>query len=66
MDWPVSVALAQAVPTLPTGKDLHYEPKLDGSPDALLCLIWLNPQLGTYPRAAPLLTAAKDPRSKFG
>ncbi|MGV9509361.1 ATP-dependent DNA ligase [Streptomyces tendae] len=30
MDWPVSVALAQAVPTLPTGKDLHYEPKFDG------------------------------------
>ncbi|MEV6404139.1 DNA ligase [Streptomyces bobili] len=30
MDWPVTVALAQAVPTLPEGKDLHYEPKLDG------------------------------------
>ncbi|MEU9167805.1 DNA ligase [Streptomyces sp. NPDC048420] len=30
MDWPVSVALAQAVQTLPVGKDLHYEPKLDG------------------------------------
>ncbi|WP_440581275.1 ATP-dependent DNA ligase [Streptomyces sp. PT19] len=30
VDWPVSVALAQAVPTLPEGKGLHYEPKLDG------------------------------------
>lgn len=30
MDWPVSVALAQAVPTLPQGKGLHYEPKFDG------------------------------------
>ncbi|MGW4087046.1 ATP-dependent DNA ligase [Streptomyces sp. NPDC004822] len=30
MDWPVSVALAQAVPTLPVGRDLHYEPKFDG------------------------------------
>lgn len=30
MDWPVSVALAEAVQTLPVGKDLHYEPKLDG------------------------------------
>ncbi|MFD5572795.1 ATP-dependent DNA ligase [Streptomyces cadmiisoli] len=30
MDWPVSVALAQAVPTLPVGADLHYEPKMDG------------------------------------
>ncbi|MEU6334791.1 hypothetical protein ABZ839_10090 [Streptomyces cellulosae] len=29
MDWPVSVALAQAVPTLPVGPDLHYEPKFD-------------------------------------
>ncbi|WP_416531792.1 hypothetical protein [Streptomyces coelicoflavus] len=27
MDWPVSVALAQAVPALPQGKGLHYEPK---------------------------------------
>ncbi len=25
MDWPVSVALAQAVPTLPEGKGLHYD-----------------------------------------
>ncbi|MFI9772228.1 DNA ligase [Streptomyces sp. NPDC052415] len=30
MDWPVSVALAQAVQTLPVGADLHYEIKLDG------------------------------------
>lgn len=30
MDWPVSVALAQAVQTLPVGSDLHYEPKFDG------------------------------------
>lgn len=30
MDWPVSVALAEAVTTLPVGKDLHYEPKMDG------------------------------------
>ncbi|MFE9437022.1 RNA ligase family protein [Streptomyces sp. NPDC006640] len=30
MDWPVSVALAQAVQTLPTGADLHYEIKMDG------------------------------------
>jgi ATP-dependent DNA ligase len=30
VDWPVSVALAQAVPTLPVGNDLHYEPKFDG------------------------------------
>ncbi|WP_239772405.1 DNA ligase [Streptomyces sp. CL12-4] len=30
MDWPVSVALAQAVPTLPVGPGLHYEPKFDG------------------------------------
>ncbi|MFF0698375.1 DNA ligase [Streptomyces tendae] len=30
MDWPVSVALAQAVPTLPVGPGLHYEPKMDG------------------------------------
>ncbi|MEU9595363.1 hypothetical protein AB0E06_00920 [Streptomyces sp. NPDC048109] len=30
MDWPVSVALAQAVPTLPVAPGLHYEPKTDG------------------------------------
>lgn len=30
MDWPVSVALAQPVSTLPVGKGLHYEPKFDG------------------------------------
>ncbi|MER5696156.1 ATP-dependent DNA ligase [Streptomyces mirabilis] len=30
MDWPVSVALAQAVPELPTGTDWSYEVKLDG------------------------------------
>ncbi|MFD7056192.1 DNA ligase [Streptomyces mirabilis] len=30
MDWPVSVALAQSVPELPTGTDWSYEMKLDG------------------------------------
>ncbi|SFH05356.1 ATP-dependent DNA ligase [Streptomyces mirabilis] len=30
MDWPVSVALAQSVPALPTGTDWSYEMKLDG------------------------------------
>ncbi|MFE4758685.1 DNA ligase, partial [Streptomyces mirabilis] len=30
MDWPVSVALAQSVPELPTGTDWSYEVKLDG------------------------------------
>ncbi|MBJ6647819.1 hypothetical protein H4N48_31030 [Streptomyces sp. BSE7-9] len=30
VDWSVSVALAQVVPTLPVGPDLHYEPKFDG------------------------------------
>ncbi|QDO37778.1 DNA ligase [Streptomyces sp. RLB3-17] len=30
MDWPVSVALAQSVPELPTGADWSYEMKLDG------------------------------------
>ncbi|MEU1035767.1 hypothetical protein ABZ402_45265 [Streptomyces mirabilis] len=30
MDWPVSVALAQSVPELPTGADWSYEVKLDG------------------------------------
>ncbi|KPI14388.1 ATP dependent DNA ligase [Actinobacteria bacterium OK006] len=30
MDWPVSVALAQPVPELPTGTDWSYEMKLDG------------------------------------
>ncbi|MFE4580171.1 ATP-dependent DNA ligase [Streptomyces chartreusis] len=30
VEWPVSVALAQAVQTLPVGADLHYEPKFDG------------------------------------
>ncbi|WP_331744737.1 DNA ligase (plasmid) [Streptomyces sp. NBC_01136] len=30
MDWPVSVALAQSVPELPTGTDWNYEMKLDG------------------------------------
>ncbi|QIY76468.1 DNA ligase [Streptomyces sp. RLB1-33] len=30
MDWPVSVALAQSVPKLPTGTDWSYEVKLDG------------------------------------
>ncbi|AKN68712.1 hypothetical protein QR97_01840 [Streptomyces sp. PBH53] len=30
MDWPVSVALAQTVQTLPVGANLHYEPKFDG------------------------------------
>ncbi|WP_405883784.1 hypothetical protein OG762_37725 [Streptomyces sp. NBC_01136] len=30
MDWPVSVALAQSVPALPTGTDWSYEVKLDG------------------------------------
>ncbi|MFD8217603.1 hypothetical protein ACFV2U_28785 [Streptomyces sp. NPDC059697] len=30
VDWPVSVALAQSVPELPTGTDWSYEVKLDG------------------------------------
>ncbi|MFE5084927.1 DNA ligase-like domain-containing protein [Streptomyces mirabilis] len=30
MDRPVSVALAQSVPELPTGTDWSYEMKLDG------------------------------------
>lgn len=30
MDWPVIVALAQAVQTVPEGPDLHYELKFDG------------------------------------
>ncbi|WP_371642736.1 ATP-dependent DNA ligase [Streptomyces mirabilis] len=30
MDWPLSVALAQPVPELPTGTDWSYEMKLDG------------------------------------
>ncbi|MFD8765039.1 ATP-dependent DNA ligase [Streptomyces mirabilis] len=30
MDWPVSVALAQSVPEVPTGADWSYEVKLDG------------------------------------
>ncbi|MFD7608565.1 DNA ligase [Streptomyces mirabilis] len=30
MDWPLSVALAQSVPALPTGTDWSYEVKLDG------------------------------------
>jgi ATP-dependent DNA ligase len=30
VDWPVSVALAQSVPALPTGTDWSYEMKLDG------------------------------------
>ncbi|MBV1940832.1 DNA ligase [Streptomyces sp. BV286] len=30
MEWPVSVALAQAVSTLPVGKEVYYEPKMDG------------------------------------
>ncbi len=30
VDWPVSVALAQSVPELPTGTDWSYEMKLDG------------------------------------
>ncbi|MFD8222303.1 DNA ligase [Streptomyces sp. NPDC059697] len=30
MDWPVSIALAQSVPELPTGTDWSYEMKLDG------------------------------------
>ncbi|MFD8930883.1 ATP-dependent DNA ligase [Streptomyces mirabilis] len=30
MDWPLSVALAQSVPELPTGTDWSYEMKLDG------------------------------------
>ncbi|MCX5097407.1 hypothetical protein OOK36_54020 [Streptomyces sp. NBC_00365] len=30
MDWPVSVALAQSVPALPTGTDWSYKVKLDG------------------------------------
>ncbi|MEU9289173.1 ATP-dependent DNA ligase [Streptomyces sp. NPDC048275] len=30
MDWPVSVALAQSVPALPTGTEWSYEVKLDG------------------------------------
>jgi ATP-dependent DNA ligase len=30
VDWPLSVALAQSVPELPTGTDWSYEVKLDG------------------------------------
>jgi ATP-dependent DNA ligase len=30
VDWPVSVALAQSVPALPTGTDRSYVMKLDG------------------------------------
>ncbi|MET8822632.1 ATP-dependent DNA ligase [Streptomyces rochei] len=40
MDWPVSVALAQAVPTLPVGPDLHYEIKLDGH----RMVMWRTPE----------------------
>lgn len=35
----IRVALAAAVRTLPRGAGLAYEPKFDGSPDTLECLI---------------------------
>lgn len=33
VDWPVSVALAQPVPALPTGRGWVFEMKVDGSSD---------------------------------
>jgi ATP-dependent DNA ligase len=33
VEYPVAVALAEAVPTLPRGKAWWYEIKFDGSPD---------------------------------
>lgn len=35
----ITVALATAVRTLPRAPGLAYEPKFDGSPDTLECLI---------------------------
>lgn len=36
---PLRVALAESVSVLPRGPGLAYEPKFDGSPDTLRCLI---------------------------
>jgi ATP-dependent DNA ligase len=40
MEWPVSVALAQAVQTVPEGPGLHYEPKFDGH----RLVMWRTPE----------------------
>ncbi|MGW6145051.1 hypothetical protein [Streptomyces sp. NPDC055140] len=39
MEYPVAVAVAEALPTLPRGKGRWYEIKFDGSPDIRRCLI---------------------------